>query len=297
MCELLTVKGGTNRVIEYFGPGTASISCTGKGTITNMGAELGATTSIFPSDEQTRKYLEAQGRGKSWTAAAADPDATYDETLEIHLDQLEPLIARPHSPDSVVKVREVAGTRMVKAFRVVDESVLEEIRSWSPDFFFLDTFSRHAVGGTGETFDWSIARRAAALGRRLGPRQAAVLMEPGAIQLLRERGVLLHGRDVEVVIVARRLAEGVGPREARARGSAAGRAGVQDGDTGATLSQAIGDVRADAAGPDDDDHGRRPSRGRTASSSDGRAPPGARCASKVAFNQSAVRGSTTPPER
>ena len=62
-------------------------------------------------------------------------------------------------------VREVAGTRMVKAFRVVDESVLEEIRSWSPDFFFLDTFSRHAAGGTGETFDWSIARRAAALGR------------------------------------------------------------------------------------------------------------------------------------
>src|SRR5262245_27050175 len=122
-------------------------------------------------------------------------------------------------------------------------------------------------------------------------------MEPTAIQLLRERGVLLHRRDVEVVIVARRLAEGVGPREARARGSAAGRAGVQDGDAGATLSQAIGDVGADAAGPDDDDHARWPSPGGSASASAGRAPPGARCISRVVFNQSAVRGSTTPPER
>jgi phosphoribosylanthranilate isomerase len=80
-------------------------------------------------------------------------------------------------------VREVAGTRMVKAFRVVDESVLEEIRSWSPDFFFLDTFSRRVAGGTGETFDWSIAKRAAALGRLV----LAGGLEPGNVgRALRE---------------------------------------------------------------------------------------------------------------
>jgi aconitate hydratase len=106
----LTVKGGVGRVLEYTGPGVASLPVPDRFTITNMGAELGATTSIFPSDGQTRKYLAAQGRVKDWAAAAADADATYDETLEINLDQLEPLIAKPHSPDAVVKVREVAGT-------------------------------------------------------------------------------------------------------------------------------------------------------------------------------------------
>ncbi|MHC4924013.1 MAG: aconitate hydratase, partial [Planctomycetota bacterium] len=78
-------------------------------TITNMGAELGATTSIFPSDELTRSYLVAQGREGDWAAATADDDATYDETVEINLDELEPLIAQPHSPDNVVKVRDIAG--------------------------------------------------------------------------------------------------------------------------------------------------------------------------------------------
>ena len=106
----LTVKGGVNRVLEYTGPGVATLPVSDRFTITNMGAELGATTSVFPSDEQTRKYLAAQGRGKSFTAMGPDADATYDETLEIDLDALEPLIAKPHAPDAVVKVREVAGT-------------------------------------------------------------------------------------------------------------------------------------------------------------------------------------------
>jgi aconitate hydratase len=106
----LTVKGGVGRVLEYTGPGTASLTVADRFTITNMGAELGATTSVFPSDGETKKYMTAQGRGKDWTAVAADADATYDETLEIDLDRLEPLIAQPHSPDSVVKVRDVAGT-------------------------------------------------------------------------------------------------------------------------------------------------------------------------------------------
>lgn len=106
----LTVKGGVGKIIEYGGPGVADLSVPERGTITNMGAELGATTSIFPSDEQTHVYMKAQGRDKDWKPLAADPDAEYDGVIEINLDELEPLISRPHSPDSVVPVREVAGT-------------------------------------------------------------------------------------------------------------------------------------------------------------------------------------------
>ncbi|HEX2916495.1 MAG TPA: aconitate hydratase [Chloroflexia bacterium] len=105
----LSVKGGVGKIIEYTGPGVASLGVIDRITITNMGAELGATTSIFPSDEQTRKYLRAQGREEAWQPFEADADAEYDEIVEIDLDTLEPLIAQPHSPDNVVPVREVAG--------------------------------------------------------------------------------------------------------------------------------------------------------------------------------------------
>ncbi len=105
----LTVKGGVNRIFEYTGEGVLSLSVPERSTITNMGAELGATTSIFPSDERTREYLKAQGREKDYRAYAADPGASYDETVEIDLDTLEPLIAQPHSPDNVVKVRDIQG--------------------------------------------------------------------------------------------------------------------------------------------------------------------------------------------
>ncbi|MHB9099268.1 MAG: aconitate hydratase [Syntrophales bacterium] len=106
----LTVKGGVGRIVEYYGPGAATLSVTQRGTICNMGAELGATSSIFPSDQRTQAFLEAQGRGQSWKPMAADGDAAYDEQLEIDLGELEPLVARPHSPDNVVAVREVEGT-------------------------------------------------------------------------------------------------------------------------------------------------------------------------------------------
>ncbi len=106
----LTVKGGVGKIIEYGGPGVADLSVPERGTITNMGAELGATTSIFPSDHRTKEYMEAQGRGKDWTELKADDDTEYDGVIEIVLDDLEPMISRPHSPDSVVPVREVAGT-------------------------------------------------------------------------------------------------------------------------------------------------------------------------------------------
>jgi aconitate hydratase len=106
----MTVKGGVGKIIEYYGPGVTTLTVTQRATICNMGAELGATTSIFPSDERTRAYLEAQGRGEVWKPLAADPDATYDEDIEINLNELEPLISQPSSPDNVVKVREIEGT-------------------------------------------------------------------------------------------------------------------------------------------------------------------------------------------
>ncbi|HLC21986.1 MAG TPA: aconitate hydratase, partial [Candidatus Methylomirabilis sp.] len=108
----LTVKGGVGKILEYGGEGVRPLTVPERATITNMGAELGATTSIFPSDEQTRLYLAAQGRGGSWVPIGPDPDAIYDETLEIDLNTLEPMIARPSSPDSVCPVSEVEGTKL-----------------------------------------------------------------------------------------------------------------------------------------------------------------------------------------
>ncbi len=108
----LTVKGGVGRIMEYSGPGVASLDVPERATIANMGAELGATTSIFPSDEKTRLFLRAQDRESSWIPLAADADAEYDEVLEIDLSGLEPMIAKPHMPDQVVRVADLAGTRV-----------------------------------------------------------------------------------------------------------------------------------------------------------------------------------------
>ncbi|MBI3016012.1 MAG: aconitate hydratase [Candidatus Tectomicrobia bacterium] len=108
----LTVKGGVGKIIEYIGEGVKTLSVPERATITNMGAELGATTSVFPSDEVTRAYLRAQKREQSWVPLSADPDAAYEEVIEIDLNRLEPLIARPHMPDNVCKVEEVAGTKV-----------------------------------------------------------------------------------------------------------------------------------------------------------------------------------------
>lgn len=109
MLRLLTVKGGVGKLFEYFGPGVETLSVTDRATIGNMGAELGATTSIFPSDNRTREFLDSQGRGDCWTEILADPDAQYSEVLEIDLSKLEPLIACPSSPDNVKQVAEVEG--------------------------------------------------------------------------------------------------------------------------------------------------------------------------------------------
>jgi aconitate hydratase len=107
-----TVKGGVGKVIEYYGPGVETLSVTDRATIGNMGAELGATSSLFPSDEGTRLFLISQGRGDCWQALAADEGATYDEYDEIDLSALQPLIACPSSPDKVVRVADVAGVKV-----------------------------------------------------------------------------------------------------------------------------------------------------------------------------------------
>ena len=107
--SMLTVKGGVGKVIEYTGDGVKTLSVPERATITNMGAELGATTSVFPSDEVTRDFLRREGREDVFRALAADAGAVYDERYDIDLAALEPLIALPHMPDVVKTVREVAG--------------------------------------------------------------------------------------------------------------------------------------------------------------------------------------------
>lgn len=108
--EILSVKGGVGNIVEYFGPGVKNLSVPERATITNMGAELGATTSIFPSDSVTQKFLEAEDRAKDYKEMKADDGAKYDRVIEINLDKLEPMIAQPHSPDSVVPVKKIEGT-------------------------------------------------------------------------------------------------------------------------------------------------------------------------------------------
>ena len=110
--RILSVKGGVGAIIEWGGEGVSTLSVPERATITNMGAELGATTSIFPSDEVTRAFLEAQGRGADYVPLSSDPDAQYDKIIDIDLSALEPLIACPHSPDNVVSVRQIAGTKV-----------------------------------------------------------------------------------------------------------------------------------------------------------------------------------------
>lgn len=108
----LTVKGGVGKVIEYCGEGVKTLSVPERATITNMGAELGATTSIFPSDEITKQFLEAQQRGEVWQPLSADDDAVYDEIVEINLSELKPLSACPHSPDNIKSVAELKGMKI-----------------------------------------------------------------------------------------------------------------------------------------------------------------------------------------
>ena len=112
LLRILSVKGGVGAIIEWGGPGIDSLSVPERATITNMGTELGATTSIFPSDNVTKKFLAMQGREKDYIPLFADPDAVYDRIIEINLSELKPLIACPHSPDNVVTVESLKNVRV-----------------------------------------------------------------------------------------------------------------------------------------------------------------------------------------
>ena len=110
--RILSVKGGVGAIIEWGGPGVDTLSVPERATITNMGTELGATTSIFPSDETTRAFLKAQGREADYVPLASDPDAEYDKIIPIDLSSLKPMIACPHSPDNIVNVDSLKGTKV-----------------------------------------------------------------------------------------------------------------------------------------------------------------------------------------
>src|SRR5687768_8207283 len=109
------VDGGIGKIIEYYGPGLAGLSAMDRHVIANMGAELGATTTVFPSDEAAKRFLQSQDRGEDWVKLIADEGPDYDEHEEINLSDLEPLIACPSSPGNVVPVREVAGREIYQA--------------------------------------------------------------------------------------------------------------------------------------------------------------------------------------
>lgn len=116
MLEKVTIKGGLGNVYEYTGEGAASLEVPQRATITNMGAELGATSSIFPADEQVRKFLKAQQREEAYTELLPDEDAEYDDTIEINLSELEPLISCPHQPDNVMLLKDVEKKPVQQVF-------------------------------------------------------------------------------------------------------------------------------------------------------------------------------------
>ncbi len=110
--RIMSVKGGVGKIIEYGGEGVKTLSVPERATITNMGAELGATTSVFPSDEITKEFLRAQGRENDWTELSSDADAEYDEIIDIDLSSLAPLAAMPHMPDNVKTVEEIGKIKI-----------------------------------------------------------------------------------------------------------------------------------------------------------------------------------------
>lgn len=110
--RIMSVKGGVGKIVEYGGEGVKTLSVPERATITNMGAELGASTSVFPSDEITKQFMQAQGRGENWVEVKADDDATYDEIIEIDLSKLAPLAAMPHMPDNVKSIAEIGQIKV-----------------------------------------------------------------------------------------------------------------------------------------------------------------------------------------
>jgi aconitate hydratase len=170
-----TVKGGVGKIIEYYGPGVATLSATDRATIGNMGAELGATSSIFPSDTRTLEFLKAQGRGDVWRELAADADATYDEYDEIDLSQVEPLIACPSAPDNVVRVADIAGLKVDQV--IVGSSVNSSFRDLMTVCRILD-------------------------GRKIAP-QLSFHINPGSRQVL--ENVVAHGGFIMLLLAGAQI--------------------------------------------------------------------------------------------
>jgi aconitate hydratase len=141
MLRRYDVKGCVGKIVEYYGPGVKALSATDRETIGNMGTELGATSTVFPSDENTLAYLKAQGRKQDWRALAADEGATYDEDDEMDLSSLEPLIARPSSPGNVVPIREVAGRKVHQV--IIGSSVNSSFRDLMVVAKILEGRHRH----------------------------------------------------------------------------------------------------------------------------------------------------------
>src|SRR5207302_7516133 len=137
------VKWGRNKVLEYTGPALKQLTVPSRGTIANMGTELGATGSVFPSDGLTKQFLTGQARGDDFTPVAPDASATYDETVDVDLGELEPLIASPSSPDNVKPVREVAGTEVAQV--AVGSSVNSSFRDLGVVAHALD--GKHVAPG------------------------------------------------------------------------------------------------------------------------------------------------------
>ncbi|MDQ3974711.1 MAG: aconitate hydratase [Actinomycetota bacterium] len=135
------VKGGVGRIIEYYGPGLANLSAMDRHVIANMGAELGATTTVFPSDQEVRRFLRSEGREDDWVELVADPDATYEFHEDVDLSALEPLIARPSSPGKVVPVREVAGDQIYQV--VVGSSANPGLRDFGTVAMIVDGRQSH----------------------------------------------------------------------------------------------------------------------------------------------------------
>ena len=127
LLKRFTVSGGIGKIFEYTGPGLAGLNVPQRSSIANMGAELGLTSSVFPGDQQTLRFLKAQKREKDFVPLVADDDAKYDEVIELDLSTLEPLVAKPHSPDNVVPVQEIAGTplRQVAVGSSVNSSFMD----------------------------------------------------------------------------------------------------------------------------------------------------------------------------
>ena len=158
LLRILSVKGGVGAIIEWGGPGIAALSVPERATITNMGTELGATTSIFPSDDVTRAFLAAEGREADFIPLASDPDAQYDRVIDIDLNTLQPMIACPHSPDNVVPVETLAGTKVDQVcigsctnsslFDMLKVTALLKGRTIAPGVS-LRTFNRNFLGRSG----------------------------------------------------------------------------------------------------------------------------------------------------